>query len=330
MPADVLAVVSQSGPTITFLDACDHHRLGVLELPAEPHELLFDPDRRLLYATITYAGGYYHANAGRRHELVVVDPDDRVVLETLDLSPEHGPHGMSLDRTRSLLYVSVEERGTVPGGVVVLDTASRTAIARIDTGAPGPHWFVCTPDGTRGFAANKEAPFVSVVDLAQRRMTGRVPVQRSEGIAVTADGRHVVVAAPPGVLVLDAATGAVVRELAVEGEVYPVHVTATGVVLAGELRAAADTSTSALGAQAAGRLHVHEAGSHDLRGTLDVGRFPLTITSSPDGRRAYVSAVVDSTVTVVDLERLAVLDTLTIDRAGEPGAHGLAYIPAPC
>lgn len=27
---------------------------------------------------------------------------------------------------------------------------------------------------------------------------------------------------------------------------------------------------------------------------------------------------------------LAVLDTLIIDRAGEPGAHGLAYIPAPC
>ena len=32
-------------------------------------------------------------------------------------------------------------------------------------------------------------------------------------------------------------------------------------------------------------------------------------------------------VTVVDLERLAVLDTLHVDRRGEPGAHGLAYVP---
>jgi len=328
MPSDVLAVVSQSGPTITFLDARHHDRLAVLELPAEPHELLFDPDRRLLYATITYKGGYYGANAGPWHELVVVDPDRRAVVETLDLSPEHAPHGMSLDRARGLLYVSVEERASARGGVVVLDTANREPVTRIDTGAAGPHWFVCTPDGTRGFAANKEAPFVSVVDLAQRRMIDRIPVQRSEGIAVTPDGAHVVVAAPPGVLVLDAATGRVLQELPVDGEVYPVHVTAAGEVLAGELRTASGASTSVLGAQAPGRLHVHAAGGHELRGTVDVGRFPLTITSSPDGRRAYVSAVVESTVTVVDLERLTVLDTITVDRAGEPGAHGLAYIPA--
>ncbi|MEJ3658018.1 YncE family protein [Actinomycetes bacterium KLBMP 9759] len=321
MPADVLAVVSQSGPTITFLDALDHSRLGVLTLPAEPHELLFDPTQRLLYATITYTGGYYRANSGRRHELVVVDPDRRTVVDTLDLSPEHAPHGMSLDPTRGLLYVSVEERGEVPGGVVVVDTASRAAITRIDTGAHGPHWFASTPDGCRGFAANKEAPFVSVVDLEERRMVDRVPVQRSEGITVTPDGAHVVVAAPPGLLVLDAATGRVLREVPIEGDVYPVHTTSTAEVLAGELRRES-------GSPAPGRLHVHEAGSHSLRGTVDVGRFPLTITSRPDGRRAYVSAVLDSTVTVVDLERLTVIDTITVERAGEPGAHGLAYIPA--
>ncbi|WP_232667416.1 YncE family protein [Pseudonocardia sp. TRM90224] len=319
---DVLAVVSQSGPTITFFDAHDHTRLAVLELPAEPHELLFDPTRRLLYATITYAGGYYGANTGRRHEVVVIDPDRRVVVDTLDLSPEHAPHGMSLDQTRGLLYVSVEEREDVSGGVVVVDTANRAAIARIDTGAPGPHWFVSTPDGTRGFATNKEAPFVSVVDLVERRMVDRVAVQRSEGAAPTPDGKQVVVAAPPGLLVLDATTGRPVHEVRIDGDVLPVHTTASGDVLAGELRRQS-------GSLVPGRLHVHEAGSYALRGTVDVGRFPLTITSSPDGRRAYLSAVMDSTVTVVDLERLEVLDTLTVERAGEPGAHGLAYIPAP-
>ncbi|MFC4950215.1 hypothetical protein [Pseudonocardia sp. GCM10023141] len=36
-----------------------------------------------------------------------------------------------------------------------------------------------------------------------------------------------------------------------------------------------------------------------------------------------------STVTVVDLERVEVLATLPVERRGEPGAHGLAYVPAP-
>ncbi|MEU5436114.1 hypothetical protein AB0G73_22435 [Streptomyces sp. NPDC020719] len=58
-----------------------------------------------------------------------------------------------------------------------------------------------------------------------------------------------------------------------------------------------------------------------------MGAFPLTITSSPDGRLAYVSGVLSSTVTVVDLAALEVVRTLTVERAGEPGAHGLAYLP---
>jgi hypothetical protein len=70
---DVLAVVSQSGPTITFFDAGSYDRLAVLEVPAEPHELCFDPDHRLLYCTSTYRSGYYHANTGRSRELTVID-----------------------------------------------------------------------------------------------------------------------------------------------------------------------------------------------------------------------------------------------------------------
>lgn len=45
---------------------------------------------------------------------------------------------------------------------------------------------------------------------------------------------------------------------------------------------------------------------------------PLTLTSSPDGDRAYVSAVVGSTVTVVDLAdpaAPAVVATLDVPRA---------------
>ncbi|MEX2984341.1 YncE family protein [Streptomyces sp. C36] len=335
---DVLAVVSQSGPTVTFFDATTHQRLGVLEVPAEPHELCYDPDRRLLYCLSTYVSGYYHAHQGRARQITVIDPDTRTIVDTLDTTPDHAPHGFALDRARARLYVSVEATDTAPGGVIVYDARTRERLARIPVMANGPHWFAITPDGRRGYSTNKEAPFVSVVDLELDAFVGRIEVPGSEGLDVSPDGRHVYVAAPkgdfgvrpsapPGVRVIDVAKGEVVRTLPTEGVVFPVHTTATGAVLAGELRMAREPGGE-LGAQTDGVLTVFAPGTLEVLGQVEVGRFPLTITSSPDGGTGYVANVMSSTVTVVDLESLSVTATLEVDRAGEAGAHGLAYIPA--
>ncbi|MFI9721275.1 YncE family protein [Streptomyces sp. NPDC052396] len=334
---DLLAVVSQSGPTVTFFDAHTHRRVAVIEVPPQPHELCFDPDHGLLYCTSAYRSGYYHANSGRASEVSVIDVASRRLVEVLDLAPEHGPHGLALDRRRGLLYVSVEAGGERPGGVVVLDTATRKRVGRVDTMAPGPHWFVLGPDGRRGYAANKEAPFVSAVDLEAGVLTGRIEVPGSEGLAVSPDGRHLYVAAPkadfsrppahaPGVRVIDTGTGRTERILPAEGPVMPVHTTVDGLVLAGELRVDG-AGDSALGTQRGGTLQVFAPGGDELLARVGVGAFPLTITSSPDGGTAYVACVVSSTVSVVDLRTLEVTGELPVDRGGEAGAHGLAYLP---
>ncbi|MEV6230392.1 YncE family protein [Saccharopolyspora shandongensis] len=330
---DVLAVVSQSGPTVSFYDAITHQPLETLELPSEPHELCFDPEHRVLYCTIAYRSGYYGANTGQAHEVVVIDADEREIIEVIDLSPEHGPHGLALDAENRRLYVSVEAGPAGPGGVVVLDTETRKQIGRIDTEAPGPHWFVITPDGRRGYASNKEASFVSAVDLEAGRLLRKVPVAGSEGIAVTPDGKHVCVAtpkagtpdAPTAIEVIDTETNDIVRTIRTEEPVLAVHITSTGTLLVGGLRFDGDP---ALIRKQAGQLLSYAAGTYEPLGGVEVGSFPLTIASSPDGTRAYVSAVASSTVSVVDLETQSTLATLPIERRGEPGAHGLAYIPA--
>ncbi|MFD8640039.1 YncE family protein [Streptomyces zaomyceticus] len=338
---DVLAVVSQSGPTVSFFDAASDRYLGEVQVPSEPHELCFDPVRRLLWCTLTYHSGYYHANGGRRTELAVIDPFTRRVVEVVDLAPEHGPHGLALDPVRGRLYVSVEGADDRPGGVVVVDTETRRPLGRIDTDAPGPHWFAVDPAGRTGYATNKEAPFVSVVDLDRGVLTAKVEVPGSEGLAVSADGGHVFVAAPyadfsgpagerppTGIRVVDTRTATVVDTLPTEDIVLPVHLTSTGRLLVGEVRTVPDPD-SRLGRQAPGRLTVFRADKGERLGDLEVGLFPLTITSSPDGRLAHVACVVSSTVDIVDLETLERVARLDIARAGEPGAHGLAYIPRP-
>ncbi|MBH1937352.1 YncE family protein [Streptomyces sp. AV19] len=338
---DVLAVVSQSGPTVSFFDAASDRYLGAVAVPAEPHELCFDPAQRLLWCATTYRSGYYHANSGRRTELTVIDPDTRSIVEIVDLHPEHGPHGLALDTARQLLYVSVESSDDRPGGVVVIDTRTRRPVGRIDTDAPGPHWFAVDPAGRTGYATNKEAPFVSVVDLRRGTLTAKAEVPGSEGLAVSADGAHIFVAAPygsfsgadeerpvPGIRVIDARTATVVDTLPTEGVVLPVHLTSTGRLLVGELAMEPDP-VSRLGRHAPGRLTVFSADTHKRLGDIEVGLFPLTITSSPDGRIAYVACVVSSTVDVVDLETLRRLARLDVPRLGEAGAHGLAYVPRP-
>lgn len=339
---DRLAVVSQSGPTVTLFDAVGHRAETVLTLPAEPHELCFDAEHRLLYCTSSYVSGYYGDNAGRNHLLTVIDPDAGRIVEVIDLSPEHGPHGMALDPARQLLYVSVEAGPAGPGGVVVLDTTTHKVLRRINTLAPGPHWFAIDPDGRLGYAANKEAPFVTVVELATGELAGKISVSGSEGIAVSPDGSTVAVAAQkadftrrpvdPSILLIDTRSGAIVRTLPAEHTVLPLHWTAAGVLLAGEVRIPAETG-SVFGSHVPnGRLVVWagpSAAEVERVGTAEVGAMPLTLTSSPDGGRAYVAAVGASTVSVVDLADLArptVVDTLDVARAGAPGAHGLAYI----
>ncbi|MFI0785678.1 YncE family protein [Streptomyces lydicus] len=337
---DVLAVVSQSGPTVSFFDAASDRHLGAVDIAAEPHELCFDPTQRLLWCTTTYHSGYYHANTGRRTELTVIDPDTRRIVEVVDLAPEHGPHGLALDTARRRLYVSVEGSADRPGGVVVIDTETRRPLGRIDTDAPGPHWFALDPTGRTGYATNKEAPFVSVVDLERGVLTAKVEVPGSEGLAVSA--AHVYVASPylgslspgaedspaTGIRVIDARTASVTDILPTDDVVLPVHLTSTGMLLAGEIRSEPDP-VSPLGRPAPGHLTVFSTDTRKQVGRLEVGIFPLTVTSSPDGRLAYVACAVSSTVHVVDLETLQGLARLDIPKLGEPGAHGLAYVPRP-
>ncbi|MFF2143753.1 YncE family protein [Kitasatospora sp. NPDC058190] len=339
LAGDVLAAVSQSGPTVSFFDAATDDLLDRVEVTAQPHELCFDPTQRLLWCSSAYHSGYYNAHSGHCTKLTVIDADTRRIVEVIDLAPEHGPHGLALDPARRRLYVSVEASADRPGGVVVIDTETRRPIGRIDTDAPGPHWFAISPDGRTGFATNKEAPFVSVVDLGRGVLTAKVEVPGSEGLAVSPDGTRAYVAAPylgfaakpdsaPGIRVIDARSASVTATLPTEHPVLPVHLTSTGKLLAGETRAIPDPD-SPLGRQAPGLLTVFSADTHRHLGSVDIGLFPLTITSSPDGRLAYVSSIVSSTVDIIDLDTLTPVSRLTLPKLAEAGAHGLAYLPRP-
>ncbi|MFI6998333.1 YncE family protein [Nocardia sp. NPDC050175] len=324
-PGAQLAVLSQSGCTLNFFDLTTQTRTAQLDVLPEGHELCFDPRTRLLYASHTYRSGVWLAHAAESHEITVVDVDSHEIVDVLDISPEHAPHGMHIDG--DVLYASVEEGPSGPGGLLAIDLRTRRPLHRVSADAAVPHWAVLTPDGKKAYTTNKTAPFVSVLDPTGERETRRIAVSGSEGLALSPDGARLFVATPAlsltpdpaaeyAMLVIDVGTDTVVHSFPTANAPSAVHVTSTGKLLVGQWRG--DD----------GLLSIYDATTYEPLGHTEVGKAPLNICATPDGATGFVSNLMSGTVSVVDLDRCAVRATLAIDTSGDQGAHGIAYIPA--
>ncbi|GAA1967757.1 YncE family protein [Amycolatopsis minnesotensis] len=326
---EMLAVVGQQACDVRFYDAGSYELVGKVDVPPQPHEAAYDSKRRLVYVSHTYDSGWYFEHPAKGHLVSVIDVDTRVVVRTIDLAPENGPHDLRLDDANDVLYVSVEATATEPGALLAVDPDTGEVRRRIAAEAPGPHWFAMTADGRRAYTSNKEAPFLSVVDIEDGRMAGRVEVPGSEGIAFA--GGKVFVAAPvlapgpsrgeTGLRVIDTATDEIVGTVWTEHRISAVHATAGGLVLAAEMRA---EWTEGDITHQNGLLHVYDAATVEEIATVPIGTGVLTIRSTSDGATAYVANAFTGTVTVIDLRAFEAVHTI---EAGA-GAHGLAWIPA--
>jgi hypothetical protein len=349
MDNNTLAVVSQSGESLSFFDLSSGKRLGQLSnLIKEPHELQLDPRTNLLYLTHTYEHGMYGNHGKYSHQLSVIDcANGRRIVDTIDVSPYKGPHGMALDQVSNILYVSVE--GGIPnsengGGIIGIDLTTRKVVKAISSGHFS-HWFVMTPDGRKAFTCNKEAGFVSVIDLEKEKLAGKIEMNGGcEQPGISKDGRWAYFPNPtlsmkealadPCIKVVDTTTHEIVRTIRMDRGALCVHVDSKDRLLVGqyslkfEEQAERPTPLN-------GRLLIlaPEDQAFAELGSVEVELMPLTIFSSPNADRAFVSNIFSGTVTVVELEKMLVKRTLEIDTVRREdkylhqGAHGLELVP---
>ncbi|GAA3528586.1 YncE family protein [Amycolatopsis ultiminotia] len=303
-------------------------------VPGGPHEVAYDPGRRRLYVAHTYVNGWYLSHEARDHRISVVDIDNAAVAEVFDIGADataaRAPHDLWFDTARDRLWVAVEaDDASRSGALIAVDPGTGAQIARIDADARAAHWFATSPDGSRAYTANKETPYVSVLDLETERLVARVEVPGgAEGITVGGDGRAFVagpcrlpgspVTEPVGVRVIDCGSDEVVDLIEMAHAPGAVHVTSSGLLLAAELRVA-----TGLGDPVAGMLKIWSATTLEPLGEVPVGATILTIRSSADGKLAFVADCAGGLVTVVDLSTLRVVSTIK----DVTGAHGLAIIP---
>jgi DNA-binding beta-propeller fold protein YncE len=188
-----LAVISQSGSSLSFFSLPSGTLLHKMSnLIPEPHELLHDRPRNLLYCSHAYAHGHFWKHGDNGHQISVIDPVEKSVVDVIDTAPAMGPHGLVLDEANDVLWCSFEENETLPngtGGLIAIDLQTRKVVKTVPSGTK-THWFVITPDGKKAFTCNKTAEYISVLDLEKCEMVGKIDTpDGTEECSISRDGR---------------------------------------------------------------------------------------------------------------------------------------------
>lgn len=185
--AEYLALVEKEAPGVGFYRLADGKRVGTLELPEQPHEIVADHQGRYAYVG-QYGVKSWQAPGAGGHQVSVIDLVERRLVRSIDLSPYHRLHGMRLD-DQGRLYVLSETDSLL---IRFDDPATATVPSQIvPVGGTRSHYFVLTRDGRRAYVADTLSGLVILVDphnaavLPVKKRLGQAP----EGCCLSPDER---------------------------------------------------------------------------------------------------------------------------------------------
>jgi DNA-binding beta-propeller fold protein YncE len=207
-----LVLTAKSADKVQFFDAATLAKTGEIDMPASTHELIRSLDGKTLYGSV-YGGGIFGKNKDPDRRIAVIELASRTLERTIDVGEAVAPHSVMMD-AQGTLWSSAE----LGNSVLAIDPATGK-VERIALGG-SPHWIAVSHGTGKLFASFKTKEAVAVVDIAQRRMIGTIPVPHgAEGIAVSPDGWALFVCAhrKGAVHVFDTRTLALHRTLAIDG-----------------------------------------------------------------------------------------------------------------
>src|ERR1700739_4071604 len=168
-----MIAVDKMGTKVLFLDPLTHSTEVVIDgFLRTVHELLVVPETGFAYVPI-FGDGIHGRNPNPQHHLCVFDLRKRVLADTIDLRPYIAPHTLKLGPD-GFIYITCENSAAV----VVIDRNQNRVIDAIDSGSTNGHRLIISPDGQRLYTENEEDGTVSVIDLAMRKLMGKIKCPR--------------------------------------------------------------------------------------------------------------------------------------------------------
>src|SRR6185503_3903503 len=196
-----MIAVDKIGCKILFINPQSYQTETVIDgFQRTVHELLVLPDRGIAYVPI-FGDGIHGRNPNPGHMLHVFDLQNRTRIADIDLRPLIAPHTLKL-APDGLIYITCENSAVV----AIIDPRTNKVVGAIETGSTNAHRLIVAPDGRRLYTENEEDGEISVIDLAARRLVGKIRTPHPlAGIAISADGRTVVAVddAAPNLFLID-------------------------------------------------------------------------------------------------------------------------------
>ncbi len=210
-----MIAVDKMGTKVLFLNPQTFATEVVIDGFAKTvHELLIVPETgnqpAMAYVPI-FGDGIHGRNPHPQHHLCVFDLRKRAHVATIDLYPYIAPHTLKLGPD-GFIYITCENSAVV----AVIDRAANKVVDAIDSGSTNGHRLIIALDGARLYTENEEDATVSVIDLPNRKLLGKIETPRPlAGIAIAPDGRTVVAVddAQPTLFLIDTAAGKVREEV---------------------------------------------------------------------------------------------------------------------
>jgi YVTN family beta-propeller protein len=205
-----LFVTNYLGSTVSVIDPASWKVTATVHVPAEPHGIAISPDHRWVYVACVSGGA-----------VAVIDAASQLLAATVQLPVGAQPYSVGVSRDGRYLYVP----DSFAARLFVVDASTRRVVGAVKIGLRAA-LVARSADGATLYVTNGGEGTVSVLDLASDptappvRATIRVGAS-PHGLALTPDGRYLVVANRLGnsLSVIATATDTVVANI--QGEKYP-------------------------------------------------------------------------------------------------------------
>lgn len=153
-----------------------------------PHEMVFSPDRKLVYISDNGVLRIEHAGKGG-NTISIVDLAQRRRIGVIPLGENYRPHGIALDPKTNRIVVTSEG----PDGLLLVDPVGRRVVRRYETKGKTPHMVSLSPDGRTAYVCHSGEDTVGAVDLASGQVTLIKTGKRPEAGVFSKDGRELYV-----------------------------------------------------------------------------------------------------------------------------------------
>jgi YVTN family beta-propeller protein len=302
--ADVpaMAVVEKKSGMVAFYSATGN-RLSEVKVGTFPHEMVFSPDRRLLY--VTDNGLLWMTDKGEGGNTIsIIDATSRRKVGVIDLGIYHRPHGIAVLPKTGQLIVTIEN----PNGLLRIDPVAKKVLRKYEVGGEHPHMVLLGPKAETAWASNTNSGEVAVVNLASGEVEKVIPTGKNpQGGVMTKDNNWIYLTnnASNTISVID------VNQRAVAGKI------ATG---DGPARIALtpDERTLVYNLQAG-----EGVGFADVRTRTETSRIklpgrPLSLSLSKDGRIAYLGLQDSDKIAIVSVPERKIIRVIDTPIGGGP------------